>query len=134
MKWYNCPDDLAGCYCDEFGEYNVSDIVRITSDKNISEVPTGLLLHNLDYDSWDDQNNDPITPRDVLNNRNNYKRHWHRIDAADLQYPIVVMDDDIVDGLHRLCKAVLEDYEYILVVQITHAELDSININKKVFL
>lgn len=46
------------------------------------------------------------SPQDVLNAPSKYKKEMARIQAADLTYPIIVWRGDIVDGVHRLCKAI----------------------------
>ena len=45
-------------------------------------------------------------------------RHFERIQKADLSYPIILNDDgSLMDGGHRLCKAILEGRTKIKAVQ-----------------
>jgi len=45
---------------------------------------------------------------DVLRELNKNQTHYNRIMDADLSYPIFVRgDNDLIDGAHRLCKAIL---------------------------
>jgi len=45
---------------------------------------------------------------DVLKDLNKNQTHYKRIMDADLSYPIFVRENnDLIDGAHRLCKAIL---------------------------
>ena len=44
--------------------------------------------------------------------------HFERIQKADLAYPIILNDDgSLMDGGHRLCKAILEGHSTVKTVQ-----------------
>jgi len=46
--------------------------------------------------------------------------HYEKISKSDLTYPIILSEDAVVmDGLHRICKAILEGKTTILAVQFT---------------
>ena len=49
------------------------------------------------------------SPMDVLKNptKKLYKNEMKRIKNADLSYPIIIHNEYIVDGLHRLTKAII---------------------------
>lgn len=47
------------------------------------------------------------SPRDVLIHPEKYKEEYGRIQNADLSYPIIIYNGNIVDGVHRLTKAKL---------------------------
>lgn len=53
-----------------------------------------------------------LKPRDVLNNPEQYEYRMSRIMGVDTNYPIDIMwwkgKWEILDGLHRLCKQVIE--------------------------
>lgn len=65
----------------------------------------------LDENHWySDPSNHP-TPRSIL-------EHMQLILACDLSYPIILADDGrVMDGMHRVCKAVLQDHRAIPAVQ-----------------
>ena len=64
----------------------------------------------LDYDCWFGPEKKP-TLREVA-------MHCRRINEADAEYPIILNDDgSLMDGGHRLCKALLEGRETIRAVQ-----------------
>jgi len=84
--------------------------INIYKPKSTS-VDIDDLLHNLEYKGW----GDPIksilySPLDVLKNPNKkqYKKEIQRIENADLKYPIIIYNNNIVDGVHRLTKANLQ--------------------------
>lgn len=65
-------------------------------------------LHVLEYKGWGDPSkNLYYSAIDVFKNPKKYKKEVLRIKNANLNYPIIVHDRYIVDGVHRLCKAYL---------------------------
>ena len=46
--------------------------------------------------------------------------HIHRILNADLQYPIIVWDGFIVDGCHRVCKALSMGLDSVHAIEIVN--------------
>lgn len=53
-----------------------------------------------------------FSPMDVIRNphKKEYAAHYKRIVDADLSYPLFVSGEhNIIDGAHRLCKAILTD-------------------------
>ena len=78
-----------------------------------SALQVSALQWHLDYPFWSAEPPGPVfdlTPRAVLANPKKYSRHWDRIVAADLSFPVHVGRFGrrlvILDGLHRLAKAV----------------------------
>lgn len=66
-------------------------------------------VQELDWNCWFDSREPTL--REVA-------RHARRIQDADLQYPIILNDDgSLMDGGHRLCKALLEGRDTIQAVQ-----------------
>ena len=65
------------------------------------------LLSNLQDESWGDvRRGIRYSPQQVLLAPRKYKAEMSRIQAADLKFPIIVWRGNIVDGVHRLCKAI----------------------------
>ena len=72
------------------------------------------LLFNLEFNSW--TNN--VKPIDVIRDMKNkkYKREVNRIENADMKYPIIVdSKHNIIDGVHRYVKHLINDKKYIMV-------------------
>lgn len=67
------------------------------------------LKKTLEYPGWGEPNKGiHFSPLDVLANPKKYKRNTERIENADLNYPIIVAGKYVVDGVHRLTKAVMQ--------------------------
>lgn len=48
------------------------------------------------------------SPIDVLKNPSDYNYDINKIQNAELKYPIIIYNHNIVDGMHRLSKAYLQ--------------------------
>ncbi|MEM9300592.1 MAG: hypothetical protein AAGE01_00690 [Pseudomonadota bacterium] len=65
----------------------------------------------LDEDRWYFEPGEQPTPRSIV-------QHLELIQACDLRYPIILdRSGRLMDGMHRVCKAVLEGVERIPAVQ-----------------
>lgn len=53
------------------------------------------------------------SPIDVLNDPTNYNDDIIKIKNADLKYPIMIYNGNIVDGMHRLSKAYVQHKTYL---------------------
>ncbi len=53
------------------------------------------------------------SPNDVLNNPSVYDHDVAKIKNADLKYPIMIHNGNIVDGMHRLSKAYLQQKSHL---------------------
>ena len=78
------------------------------------KVPISKLLHVLEYEGW----GDPLkkikySAMDVIKSPKKYKNEINRIKKADLKYPIIMDEQYIIDGVHRLSKAYLQNKKYI---------------------
>ncbi len=98
----------------EWVTYSVWRMVQLLRDRPVKRIPVSRLDHNLDIDLWDDDQGRPITPRSVLTMYSAQHPdpwgNWGRIVHASLEYPLLVVHKpdgslDVLDGLHRLCKA-----------------------------
>jgi hypothetical protein len=116
---------MDGFYRNERGKYLVRDMVKVCQDKEVRSVPLTKVIHNLSYQCWSDKDNLGIMPWMVLTDRGvNFARHERRIQEAELSYAIIITEDyDIMDGMHRLCKAYRENRRFINCVIITEKEL-----------
>jgi len=73
-----------------------------------TKIKIDQLLHNLDYKGWGNPKiNLFYSPKQVLENPKKYKDEIKRINESNLKYPIIVYNNNIVDGVHRLTKSCL---------------------------
>ena len=103
-------------------KYNLKDILSVVEDNVSVKVDVDYFKSLLHENFWFDPRKE-VTVNDVLH-------HMDRIKNADLKYPIVVLkhdEPDILDGIHRLAKAVNSGVSHIDVVYITQSELDEIS-------
>ncbi len=80
--------------------YSVSRIVELSKKIKPKQVQVNDYVHLLSYPVWQ-----PIKPIDVLMFPKEHPEHYTRIKKANMKYPILVNGDNIIDGIHRLCKA-----------------------------
>ena len=68
-------------------------------------------LPELDLDHWYFNTRSKATPRSII-------EHMQLVLAADVRYPIILdKDGRLMDGMHRVCKALLEGIREIPAVQ-----------------
>lgn len=88
----------------------VEDLWLLAKNLPIIEVDPELII-NLDRDGWFTA--EKPTPRVILS-------HMQRILNSDLTYPVILHPDgSIMDGAHRVCKAILLGEKAIQVVRFT---------------
>lgn len=88
------------------------DMMHIYTNTNIVplkkiRIKDVLLKHMFEqnYKWWCDGADECYSLYDVLNNPVKYREQIDRINEADLTYPIIIIDNNIIDGRHRLTKA-----------------------------
>lgn len=71
-----------------------------------------------------------VTPREVIDNPEKHKEEYERTMQADMSHPIDIMENKgrwtILDGLHRLMKAVILGQEKVRVRKIPRSEIKNI--------
>jgi len=78
--------------------------------------------HWIYYTPWSDETDCLISIFQVLNQKSKFKTHMNRIKKADLEYPLIIVEDTydkkgvILDGNHRFAKMILENKENIKIV------------------
>lgn len=103
---YRCKPGEGQVYSDGTYRWLVSRLIELASDIVPKEVPVAS-FRDLDEQVWEWD----MTPRDAV-------AHLRRVLDADLAYPIIVSEDGwVMDGCHRLAKALLENRETVLVVR-----------------
>lgn len=97
---------LDGQYSDGKRAWSAARLAKLYEDEPVYEVPVRTFPL---YDwHWEEK----LTLFDFL-------VHCKRINAADLSKPILIGPDGaIVDGVHRLCKAILAEEETVKVIYI----------------
>lgn len=85
-------------------------------EMSISELLSNLDIAYLDSEGTDDWN---LTLRDLILTPEKEPSHFTKITNASLIYPIDIYwyrgDWRILDGVHRFCKAILENKKTIMV-------------------
>jgi len=82
-------------------------------DLPVESVPAEILEWHLDVPVWPDPEGRPyrVTPAQVIEKPEEHPEEHARIQAADLAFPLAVFENRgrlmILDGIHRLCKAIL---------------------------
>lgn len=83
------------------------------SEKLVEDLPVEELMWNLEIPWWnaDEKSSYNLTPKDVLKNIDLYKEHKERIEKADTQYPLLLLQTKqnrwvIYDGVHRFLKEI----------------------------
>jgi len=70
----------------------------------------------------------------VLLQKKIFKEHINRIKKADLQYPLIIINDKydkhggILDGNHRFAKIIMENKKYVNCIRVSQKELDKIKV------
>jgi hypothetical protein len=87
--------------------WNVDRLVKLSRDFTRIQVPLGE-IREIDETYW---SNGKMTCREVV-------EHAQLIREADLSFPIILSaDGGVMDGMHRVGKALLEEVESIDAVQ-----------------
>lgn len=91
-----------------------------TEEIPISELESNLDIAYLEKEGTDDWN---LTVRELITNPEKEPAHYEKVKNAQLEYPIEIYFFDgswkILDGVHRLCKALLEGKKTISVRKVT---------------
>jgi len=89
-------------------------------------------LNFLEYKTWwvDSKKKISISPKDVIDNPIKYKSQYERIKNANINYPIIIANNNIIDGYHRLAKAHMQNKKQIKAYIIDKVLLKKFVINK----
>jgi len=99
-----------GYFSDDINNYSISlmfDYIKINKPTKI-KLNISELLFNLNWNSLRDN----VKPIDILDDIKNkkYKHEVERIKRSDISYPIIVDSNyNIIDGVHRFMKHILEN-------------------------
>jgi hypothetical protein len=114
---------------------DVHKLWELTKNHKVQSMKTVYLTHLLDMEIWDDDEGKDISPNKVLQSIETNKPHWMKINNADLSYPILIVCReidkkviDILDGFHRLCKAIINGIEEIDVIFVNNDDINKLRI------
>lgn len=110
-----------GTYC-----YSVNEMFKYINSNSLEvhQIPVSELAHQLEYDCWDDK----VSPNDVINNPQQHDKEYTRIMNVEMKYPIIMCENYIIDGMHRLSYAYINNHETINVYKFTPVILDMFKI------
>ena len=90
--------------------WNIRRLVELTRDFPVERAQIADIAE-IDETHWYDHEGDSPTCRSLLN-------HMRLIDEVDLGYPIILdQNGRVMDGMHRVCRAVRDGKDTILAVR-----------------
>lgn len=119
--WYSSDDDIC---------VRIIELLPRVENNLIITMIVPLMEHLLNEDVWSYKENNirvEITPSSVIKTKQP-PEHYKRILDADLSFPILVYLDNsgsmhVIDGMHRLAKAVIHEIDHISVKFVDLAQL-----------
>lgn len=86
--------------------WDVDGLIERTARLKASAVPLGA-IRELDEPYWYELGGDQATCRSIV-------QHMRLMQAADLAHPIILCPEGrVMDGMHRVCKALLQGHSTI---------------------
>ncbi len=103
--------------------WDVDNLIRLTADLNVIELPLNQ-IQELDEPYWYESERDSPTCKSIAG-------HIRLIQSADLTSPIIICPKGrVMDGMHRVVKAFLEDRPFVLAYRLaTLPEPDYVGID-----
>jgi len=90
--------------------WDVDKLIRLSAELPVREVPLDT-LRDVDTDYWFDGSMEVATVRKVV-------EHMRLVQEVDPSYPIILgVDSRVMDGMHRIARALLEGRSTIPAVQ-----------------
>jgi len=106
-KQYHFRESPGGFYA-----WDVGRLIKLSSDLEIREIALSE-IGEIDENYWFDSGSDVPTCRRIID-------HMHLINKADLAFPIILCPNlRIMDGMHRVAKALLQNRASIPAVTFT---------------
>ena len=105
--------------------WDVFRLLELSKDLEIIQVPIDQ-IKELDEEYWYGSDENIASCRSVLG-------HAKLIEETDLAYPIILCHEGrVMDGMHRVCKAVMKGREEISAVKFkTYIEPDYVDVQAK---
>jgi len=114
-------------YTSDSGEWSVDMLIELTENIKPEDVSVNSLEWNMDHNAWGKN----ITPKIVLDNPKKYKEEFKRIKEVSLNYPILLYKGKLIDGYHRLSKAVFQNKKNIKAIILNKKQMDASRIDKE---
>jgi hypothetical protein len=93
-----------------FDAWDVDHLIELSASLPVKEMPLAS-IRELDTAHWLGADDALATVRMVVG-------HMQLINTADLAYPVILgADGEVVDGMHRVARCLLEGREVVLAVQ-----------------
>lgn len=130
LQWIDDPS---------IGILDISKLWNLTRNHPVVSIETFKLDYLLDALIWscnegtlqESTEENMVTPRQVLSNRNLCPGHWERILKAEVKYPLLVLwpdespvPTDILDGFHRLAQNALKQRKTTNMIVVSRAEME----------
>lgn len=102
--------------------WNVHRLVEFSRDLVRERVPLSS-IRELDEPYWSNEVGQKLTCRQVVD-------HARMIQESDLAFPVILSSDGrVMDGMHRICKALLQGDDSVEAIRFAHdPEPDYINV------
>ncbi len=108
--------------------YDVYKLIDLARSFGSAEISVASIDRSAFEDRcWDDTNERLFSPNELLDSYRSlgswnaveavhpeWKEHTKRVEGADLAHPILIYKDEVIDGMHRLVKALSEGRPSIL--------------------
>jgi hypothetical protein len=93
--------------------WDVDHLITLAAGLTIKDVPLDSIWE-VDSVYWFNDGDEIPTVRSVI-------AHMRLVDAVDLSHPIILgADGRVMDGMHRVARAILKGHETIRAVQFEH--------------
>jgi hypothetical protein len=95
---------------DGYDAWDVTHLIELSRDLPVKEVPLSS-IHELDAVYWFGGDGAPATVRILV-------RHMELVNEADLSHPVILgRDGELMDGMHRVARCLLEGRSTVPAVQ-----------------
>jgi len=116
-----------GTYTDDNFIYLVDLMFMYIKTITSTKIKLENILPQLKIKDWGN-----FSPIEVIKNKSVSPEDYKRIIKADLRYPIIITNDyKIIDGMHRLSKAVLLKKKYVRAYKIDDKTIEKFIISKR---
>jgi uncharacterized membrane protein len=93
-----------------FDAWDVEHLAQLSADLPVKEVPLSSIV-DVDSAYWFGANGSPPTFRSLVS-------HMEQVMEADLSFPVIIgADGQVMDGMHRIAKSLLEGRSCVRAVQ-----------------
>lgn len=91
------------------------------------------LLYLISEHAWIDDNGNSVSPLDVLTHQKKkaYQYHLNAIRTADLSHPILMYKGYVIDGMHRITNAYINEIKNIKYIDIPAPVMKKFLVPKK---